>query len=220
MFTSKLSKKSKLGLVIPLFVSLVWIAFTLIAKTSIDIEEKNSQLEAIDGLLLPTPKELPAIRFEGIQFGKKTNFLLRDKLIFLSFGYTQCPDICPDLMNKYSQALTHLDETGHYNSSEIDFLFMTVDNEFDTLEHLARYAEYFDSRITTIRPSSEELNLLVNSVKANYKVTISDNGLRLAEHPSSIYTICPSGELSAILPGNLTGEQLAKNVLQIKRNVC
>ena len=64
----------------------------------------------------------------------------KGKVVFLFFGFTQCPDICPTTMSEMASVLKQLGP----DASKVQVLFVTVDPERDTQELLAQYVPAFD----------------------------------------------------------------------------
>ena len=85
----------------------------------------------------------------------KNNFLL------VFFGFTNCPDICPNTLNNISKVMDQLDT----NVSIIP-LFITVDPERDTVEVLKKYLTNFHPKIIGLTGTNEQ----IDSVKKKYKI--------------------------------------------------
>jgi protein SCO1/2 len=85
----------------------------------------------------------------------KNNFLL------VFFGFTNCPDICPNTLNNISKVMDQLDK----NVSIIP-LFITVDPERDTVEVLKKYLTNFHPKIIGLTGTNEQ----IDSVKKKYKI--------------------------------------------------
>src|SRR5215218_379457 len=66
----------------------------------------------------------------------------RGQLMLVYFGFTYCPDICPTDLQAVGQALDKL--AGEADS--VQPLFVTVDPERDTAQHLAEYVPLFHPR--------------------------------------------------------------------------
>lgn len=64
---------------------------------------------------------------------------LEGKLTLLFFGYTHCPDFCPNTLDEFRRIRTLLGD----RAAEVQFVFVSVDGERDTPE---RIAEYLDVR--------------------------------------------------------------------------
>ena len=66
----------------------------------------------------------------------------KGKVVFLFFGYTQCPDVCPTTMAEMASVLKELGP----DADKVQVLFVTVDPARDTQELLAQYVPAFDPR--------------------------------------------------------------------------
>jgi len=64
------------------------------------------------------------------------------KVVLLFFGFTHCPDICPATLAQFAQTAKQLGA----DADRVQFLFVTVDPERDTVEVLAKYVPAFDAR--------------------------------------------------------------------------
>lgn len=89
------------------------------------------------------------------------NPTLADKWVILTFGYTQCPDICPMSLAKMAQL------SQSWDPSEVAFLFVTIAPEWDR-EHLKDYVSAFSKDIYGAYASSAQLQKLAASLKTTY----------------------------------------------------
>ena len=64
------------------------------------------------------------------------------RLTLVFFGYVNCPDICPAVLNRLTSALTRLDDA---DREEVQVVFVTSDPERDTPERIREYLDSFDS---------------------------------------------------------------------------
>ncbi|GBC71772.1 hypothetical protein HRbin02_01560 [Candidatus Calditenuaceae archaeon HR02] len=97
----------------------------------------------------------PLIEFQLTdQYGRVFSLSsVRGKPVFLFFGYSHCPDICPVILYKYAYALKNL---GH-QADDIAFIFITQDPWRDTPETLNSWVRNFDDRIIALTGSPEQL---------------------------------------------------------------
>ena len=63
----------------------------------------------------------------------------RGKVVFIVFGFTQCPDVCPTALANAASAVRQMGEDGN----QVQVLFVTVDPKRDTLELLKQYVTAF-----------------------------------------------------------------------------
>ena len=66
----------------------------------------------------------------------------KGKVVFMFFGFTQCPDVCPTTMAEMASVLKELGP----DADKVQVLFVTVDPARDTQELLAQYVPAFDPR--------------------------------------------------------------------------
>lgn len=88
------------------------------------------------------------------QYGREFSLSsVKGKPVFLFFGYSHCPDICPVILYKYAYALRHLGD----RADEIAFIFITQDPWRDTPEVLRSWIRNFDERIIALTGSPDQL---------------------------------------------------------------
>ena len=108
-------------------------------------------LSACDNKGLPLPKTVFAnTDITGLDYGKdfsltdhngkpRTIADFRGKLVFVFFGYTHCPDICPTTLSDMAGIMTSLGP----DADKLQVLFITLDPERDTPEAMASYVPAF-----------------------------------------------------------------------------
>lgn len=73
----------------------------------------------------------------------------------LYFGYTNCPDACPDQLNKIASAYAKLTPE---QKSKIRVVFVTTDPNRDTPERLRSWLDNFDKDFIGLRGSMDQVN--------------------------------------------------------------
>ncbi|XP_057710758.1 protein SCO2 homolog, mitochondrial [Corythoichthys intestinalis] len=112
--------------------------------------------------------------------------------VLLYFGFTRCPDICPDELDKMSEVVAALDLDP--SLPPVQPLFITVDPERDHADALARYVRDFHPRLLGLTGTVEE----VKEAGRDYRVYASrgppdPDGDYLVDHTILIYLIDPQG---------------------------
>ena len=92
--------------------------------------------------------ELPVLRGVGGNFvsdsslGYEVNLSdYKGNIVLLFFGYTNCPDVCPLTLGYLNSVFTKLSIE---QQQKVKVLFVTVNPEYDTPEHLKKYLETFN----------------------------------------------------------------------------
>ena len=88
----------------------------------------------------------------------------RDKIVLISWGYTNCPDICPLTLANLKEVIELLGS----DANNVQVLFITVDPERDTAERMKAYVPYFQEDFIGLTGTQEEIEEIANE----YGVTI------------------------------------------------
>jgi protein SCO1/2 len=143
---------------------------------------------AVYGSPAPPPSfSLPATTGETFTLNENT----AGKVTLLFFGYTACPDTCPQTLGTVRAALGKMDEA---DRALVQFIFITVDPRRDTLEVMTGYLARFDSGYIGVLPTEEELVQL----KADYGAYSEPEGSGedyLVGHTGLTYVLDKQGNL-------------------------
>lgn len=112
-----------------------------------------------------------------------------DKIILLFFGYAYCPDVCPLTLSTWKQ----VQDTMQEEHDKIEFVFITVDPERDTVEKLREHLSIYSETFYGLTGTAEEL-LPVYQDYGVYreKVRVSESAAGyLMNHTARIFLIEP-----------------------------
>lgn len=132
---------------------------------------------------------------------------MRDKTLFVFFGFTKCPHICPLTISNLKQMINLLSES---EKDSVRILFISVDNIRDSNSSLAQYLQPFGPQFLSATGSDKALRKITSSFGAGYARFKTSSGALLVDHTSSVFVVNKKGQWAMTLSNNSTGEELAK----------
>ncbi|KAL3358530.1 hypothetical protein AABB24_015570 [Solanum stoloniferum] len=102
------------------------------------------------------------------------------------FGFTHCPDICPDELQKLASAVDKIKET---SGIEIVPVFISVDPERDTVEQVGEYVKEFHPNLIGLTASPEEIKKTARAYRVYYMKTEEEGSDYLVDHSIVMYVL-------------------------------
>lgn len=135
----------------------------------------------------------------------------RGQWVLLYFGFTHCPDVCPEELDKLSRAVGLLEREP--DLPPLQPLFITVDPERDDTAAMARYLRDFHPRLLGLTGSPEE----VRAASSAYRVYASagpkdEDGDYIVDHSILIYLLGPDGLFLDCYGRSKSAEHIARSV--------
>lgn len=134
------------------------------------------------------------------------------KYVMLTFIYTACTDVCPELEMNLAQVYQAIPK--HYIGEDIVFLSISFDPERDDPETLTKYQDYFASDGETWRMArvtdEKELNRLLDE----FGVIVIPDGYGNFQHNSAFYLVDPNGVLIDVMDYTKI-EEASRKVLKV-----
>ncbi|BDA48073.1 Protein SCO1 homolog, mitochondrial [Coccomyxa sp. Obi] len=144
------------------------------------------------------------------QDGKRfTHEDLRGNYSLLYFGFTHCPDICPDELEKLATAIDAVEkQTGH----KVLPVFITVDPERDSVPKVKAYVKQFHPRLIGLTGPHDKVKAAAKAYRVYYSKTNDDPKDYLVDHSIIMYLLDPDGQFMSFYGKNYTAEELAGNI--------
>ncbi|MEJ2619558.1 MAG: SCO family protein [Candidatus Thiodiazotropha sp.] len=122
----------------------------------------------------------------------------RGSVVFLYFGYTWCPDICPTNLSMISAVL---DEMSESERVKVQPIFVSVDPARDTVQRLKEYVEYFHPRLLGLTGDAATIAEVAGRYGAAYQIH-AEEGVDnyVVDHTADTYLIGVDGKLAKIFP--------------------
>lgn len=184
------------------------LAITLSAVTAIML-----RTGAIDVSRLPLAIEIGAPFELTTHEGKRlASGDLAGRPFAVFFGFTFCPDVCPTTLLELTDVLAQLGP----DADRMRYLFISVDSERDTPEHLKLYLSNFDSRIVGLTGTASQIAAVAKGYRAFYEKVPTKDGFTY-NHSALTYLMDSKGKFA----GTITyQESAAVQVAKLRRLIA
>jgi len=116
----------------------------------------------------------------------------------LFFGFTHCPDICPNTLNEMNGVVTQLSQD---KLTVPQVVFITVDPVRDTVEKMAKYTGYFNKDFIGASGELADITALTTKlgIVASYTADSDGGDGYSVDHTASMLVIDPELRVRAKL---------------------
>ncbi|KAL6003364.1 Protein SCO1 1, mitochondrial [Asimina triloba] len=140
------------------------------------------------------------------------DFLGKWTLIY--FGFTHCPDICPDELQKLADAV---DKIRALSGTEIVPVFISVDPERDTVEQVRDYVKEFHPNLIGLTGNADEIRQVARAYRVYYMKTEEEESDYLVDHSIVMYLMDPDMEFVKFFGKNYDVNTLAEGIIKESR---
>ena len=140
---------------------------------------------------------------------RRTDADFRGKLMLIYFGFSYCPDVCPTDLQQIGLALDRLGGA----SEAVQPVFITLDPERDTPEHLKDYMPLFHPRFVGLTGNASAIAAAASAYRVYYKkVEFSDRSDYTVDHSAFVYLIGRDGKYIGFFPPGTPADRLAETL--------
>lgn len=128
---------------------------------------------------------------------------LQGKVAVLFFGYTHCPDVCPQDLSIIARAYNSFDAK---QQAKLKVVFVSVDPERDDVKTLQEFTRYFNPNFIGVTGSAKAIANLAKRFNVHYKkVPVPGSKTEYSmQHTASTYILDAKGQISAVLPSGIS----------------
>nr|XP_033813569.1 protein SCO2 homolog, mitochondrial [Geotrypetes seraphini]XP_033813570.1 protein SCO2 homolog, mitochondrial [Geotrypetes seraphini] len=131
--------------------------------------------------------------------------------VLLYFGFTHCPDICPDELEKITEVVHLLDQDS--SVPQVLPVFVTVDPERDDVAAVAKYVKDFHPRLLGLTGSPEQVRDAGKAYRVYYSTgPKDDDDDYIVDHTVIVYLLNPDGLFTDYYTRSKTAPQIAASM--------
>jgi protein SCO1/2 len=132
---------------------------------------------------------------------------LQGRWVWLYFGFTNCPDVCPVAMDFMADEYKRLK-----NPKAVQVVFVSVDPQRDDPKKLMAFARFHHPAFIGVTGDDATLNTLTHSLNASYVIDkpAKPGGNYGVSHTNLIFLLDPTGrQVATYVPGAKPGDMAA-----------
>lgn len=137
----------------------------------------------------------------------------KGKWVLMFFGYTSCPDICPNTLINMANTLNAMGPAAR----DVQPVFITIDPERDTGPVLKDYLANFDSRIVGLTGTPKQIAVAAAHYQTFYSKRRTDDGGYAMDHSTAVSLLTPTGIYLRSFRPDDAPEDFAKEILAVMK---
>jgi len=165
----------------------------------------------------PEARSLPEFELRTAGGKALTRQDLHGHWSLLFFGFTNCPDTCPDTMAVLDSVVDDLETMGAASAPQV--VFISVDPERDDAEALGEYVRWFDEDFIGATGSQEAIESLTKGLGVFYALDEPDpnSGFYTVNHSAAVLIVNPQGQLYGRFTPPLDRQAIAADLFALTR---
>lgn len=171
-----------------------------------ELEEARTRVVSMGELALGGAFDLKNTKGETVTEG-----ILQGKWSILYFGFTHCPDVCPDELEKVVAAVNVVDSNAAIPN--LKPIFITVDPARDTEKVVEQYIAEFSPKILGLTGTSEQVDRACKAFRIYYSAGPKDeDDDYIVDHSIITYLVNPNGKVTDYFGKSKTAKEVAAAV--------
>ncbi|KAI8902756.1 SCO1/SenC-domain-containing protein [Globomyces pollinis-pini] len=142
----------------------------------------------------------------------------KGKYMLIYFGYTFCPDVCPEELEKMAEILDSLAKKG-YGEDKIVPLFISCDPKRDSIASISEYVKEFHPRLIGLTGTHQQIKTMAKKFRMYYsappRAVDDDEQDYLVDHSIFFYLMDRDGQFLATYGRNDDAKQMEEKMLSV-----
>ncbi|XP_046850977.1 protein SCO1 homolog, mitochondrial-like [Xenia sp. Carnegie-2017] len=210
-FVSKSSMSSPIrwtGFIVTVIIGGAAVYYVKKAKEEMGKKREVERNRSIGKAAIGGPFTL--VNHEGITVTHKDFF---GNWLMLYFGFTHCPDVCPETLEKLQNALDKIDCTKDVPDKVLP-IFITVDPARDDVNTVAEYIKDFHPRLVGLTGTDEQIKAVCKEYRVYYSAGPADaDNDYIVDHSVILYLVDPQGEFVDYFGQNMDENEIANTTI-------
>ena len=137
------------------------------------------------------------------------SFKNQPSLIF--FGFTHCPEVCPTTITTLDKILQDLKN----KIIQTNIVFITLDPERDTQNHLKEYINYFSKNIIAITGSIKDIKKLSKNWGVFYEKISTDKDEYTLNHTATVFMVDKNGNYRGTIAWGENEQSIIQKIIKL-----
>jgi len=195
-------------------------ASTFVVVLSLFASSCSREPQTLHGFVRDEPLNVAAVSLPDVtrESAPSSRFGMRaapGELLFVYFGYTTCPDLCPTTLATWKSAIRQTSDAG----ALVDTVFVTVDPARDTPQILNDYVGSFVDQFHVLRTTNpSEMQSALDAFLAAATIETTAAGKVEVSHTTVAYLVDERGEVVIEWPFGTSADAMASDLKILLEN--
>ena len=146
----------------------------------------------------------------GSKFVAKT---LENQPSLIFFGFTHCPEICPTTLSQLSEITERLKS----KIMTTNIIFITVDPQRDTQEHLKDYISNFNENVIGITGNIKDIKKLADNWGVFYETISSSKDDYTLNHTATVFMLDKKGNFKGTISWGENEKSIIQKIINLSK---
>ena len=174
---------------------LALVAGMLLASRLMNFKD-GARPAVVKATVLTPPRPLPEIALIDQAGAEFDGSRLAGRWSLLFFGFTRCPDVCPQTLGVLAQVDKSLADLPAGARPQV--ILVSVDPQRDTPEQLASYVKFFAPSFTGVTGTQHAIDSFTRAMGVPVAIRPTENGDYTVDHSAAIFLLDPQGAMRAL----------------------